>query len=144
MAEQKCEEYISKAIEVDDLCMDAYLALSNLRLIRANFVEAKEALKKLKIVLENCGTENLPSSEFLVSCGKNFVEVEDFEGLEYVTQVGLSLDENHFEMNYLHAFALAKLDHKDEALDCLNALIQKEIPLDIREAAEEIIKTLIE
>lgn len=122
--------------------MDAYLTLSNLRLIRANTKEAKEALLKLKIVLENCGTDNLPSSDFLVQCCKNFIECEDFEGLEFVSQFGLCLDEGHHELIYLRAFALTKLGQKDEALESLNNLLLLNVTPEIREASEEIIRNL--
>jgi tetratricopeptide (TPR) repeat protein len=122
--------------------MDAYLALSNLRLIRARIPEAKEALQKLKIVIENCGTENFPSCDFLSQACKNAIECEDFEILEFFTEVGLSIDESNTELSYLRGFALAKLGFKDEALDTLNQLLAKNISPELKEAAEEIILTL--
>lgn len=137
-----CEEFIKNAIKADELCMDAYLALSNLRLVRNNIIEAKSALNKLKIVLENCGTENLPACDFLIQASKNFIECEDFEGLEFVTEIGLSVDENNHELMYLHAFALVKLGNKDEAKECINQLLTFEISQELREAAEEIISSL--
>ena len=124
--------------------MDAYLTLANLRLVRARVAEAKEAMRKLVVVLENCGVDNLPSCEFLVQCSKNFVECEDFEGLNFVTEVGLRIDEGHCELMYFHAFALTKLGCGGEALDCLRELMEKEVSPDIREAAEEIVRSLSE
>ena len=122
--------------------MDAYLSLSNLRLVRLNIQDAKEAMKKLKIVLENCGVDNMPSCEFLNQCGKNFIECEDFEGLCFVCEMGLNIDENNEDLMYMHAFALAKLGNKDEALEGLRTLLERDIAQEIREAAEEIINSL--
>lgn len=124
--------------------MDAYLSLANLRLVRADFNAAKEAMNKLRVVLENCGVDNLPSCEFLVQCGKNFIECEDFEGLNSTSEFGLGIDETHTELMYLHAFALTKLGHKEEALEILRLILDKEVTQDLREAAEEIVKSLNE
>lgn len=118
------------------------MALSHLRLVRLCFNEAKEALKKLKVIIENSKSENLPSIEFLVQAGKNAIECEDYEGLEFFAEVGLSIDESNIELCYLNGFALAKLGHKDEALEIMAGLLSKNISQDLREAIEEIIKSL--
>jgi hypothetical protein len=81
----------------------------------------------------------LPSSDFLVQACKNFVECEDFQGLEFVSEVGVSIDESNLELVYLHAFALAKLGHTEEAAEAVKELMSKEIPLELREACEEVL-----
>jgi predicted Zn-dependent protease len=109
-----------------------------LRLVRNNLVEAKEALRKLKIVLENCGSENLPSSQFLIQACKNFVE-----GAEYVSEIGVSIDEENLELNYLRAFALAKMGNVDEAKDVIQELLKKEeLSVELKEACEEVLVSL--
>lgn len=114
-----------------------------MRLVRNNLVEAKEALRKLKIVLENCGSENLPSSQFLIQACKNFVECEDYEGAEYVSEIGVSIDEENLELNYLRAFALAKMGNVDEAKDVIQELLKKEeLSVELKEACEEVLVSL--
>lgn len=113
-----------------------------MRLVRNNLPEAKEALRKLRIVLENCGSENLPSSEFLIQACKNCIECEDFEGLEFVSEVGISIDEENLELNYLRAFALAKLGNHDEARDVIQGLLKKDLSAELKEACEEVLLSL--
>jgi hypothetical protein len=99
-------------------------------------------LKRLKIAVENSSNENLPSCEVLAQAGKACVECNEFGILEALAEVGLSLDEQNIEMIYLRAFALARLGHSDEALDAVQGLLLFELTGELREAAEELQKSL--
>jgi len=72
------------------------------------------------------------------------VECEDFEGAEYVCEVGLGIDEENLELNYLRGFALAKLRNGDEARDVIQELLKKKegLSAELKEACEELLASL--
>lgn len=76
-AERTCELCLKNALKIDDTCIDAYQSLANLRLIRGNYAEAKEAMERLKSILNNCGVFNLPSCQFLGESARILIELED-------------------------------------------------------------------
>jgi hypothetical protein len=77
-AEEFCEANIQRAIDTDELCLDAYHSLANLRLIRGRFAEVHTALSKINIILPNLGENFLPTSETFGEIIRLMVEVEDF------------------------------------------------------------------
>ncbi|CAG9335146.1 unnamed protein product [Blepharisma stoltei] len=143
-AESTCELCIKNALKFDDTCIDAYQILANLRLIRGNYAEARDAMEKFKTILLHCGVFNLPSSQSLGESSRTLVELEDWDGVLFVCDVGLSIDDTQNELIYMQAFALYKLNRKQEASELLDFLSQKQLDSELQEAVSELHKSLSE
>ncbi|CAG9329884.1 unnamed protein product [Blepharisma stoltei] len=137
-AEEICESSIQAAIEYDPNCIDAYQMLANLRLVRLRFQEAKEAMEKVKLLLEKAKHDSLPSIEFILESMRNLIEIEDFDGVLWVGDIGLSMDEDMPEIIYMQAFAHCKLGRKKESGDLIEILSGKMLDPELFSALEEL------
>jgi len=141
-AEANCENYLTKAIETDEMCLDAYQCLANLKLITQKNTQAQEAMEKFKTILEHCGFNNLPSVNLLGEAARTLVELEDYSGVLRVCEVAVSMDDTKNELIYIFAFALCKLKHYEEASELLDILTQRNLDPELSEATQELINLI--
>lgn len=142
-AEEICENSLKAAIEADPSCIESYQALANLRLVRNRLDEARVAMNTVVETLEKAKADNLPSIEFILESMRNLIELQDFEAVLNVGDVGLGIDENNVEAIYMQAFAHCKLMNKRECFDLINLMGTKQLDREMRTAVEEVRQELL-
>ena len=121
-AENLCEEFIKKGLEILPENIDILMQLSNLRILRK---KDEEALKILNVIynkiFENFN-ENLPEREILVNLSKNYAEIEKFDVAIEILNLILKIDDLDIESFYYKAFYNYKIKNFKESKKILNEI----------------------
>ena len=153
-AENLCEEFIKKGLEILPENIDILMQLSNLRILRK---KDDEALKILNVIynkiFENFN-ENLPEREILVNLSKNYAEIEKFDVAIEILNLILKIDDLDIESFYYKAFYNYKIKNFKESKKILNKIFdlyeknknndfwEENVIFDIIDASKELFNVL--
>ena len=123
-AENLCEEFIKKGLEILPENIDILLQLSNLRILRKKDDEALKILNVIynKIKNDENFNENFPEREILVNLSKNFAELEKYKIAIEILNLILKIDDLDIESYYYKAFYHYKIKNFKESKKILNEI----------------------
>ncbi|EXX55631.1 uncharacterized protein OCT59_019783 [Rhizophagus irregularis] len=131
-AEQKCEEYLNKALELDLLNPEVYQLLASVRLSQQRNDDAKIALEKSLDLWINLdpGHSSIPSYESRISLVKLLIELSQYTKALNVLEILQKENDEVFDLWYLYGLCYFlmgqdsqneqdRLTHWEDARDCL-------------------------
>ncbi|RIA79231.1 hypothetical protein C1645_683672, partial [Glomus cerebriforme] len=131
-AEQKCEEYLNKALELDSLNPEVYQLLASVRLSQQRNDDAKIALEKSLDLWINLdpGHPSIPSYESRISLVKLLIELSQYTQALSVLELLQKENDEILDLWYLYGwcyFLMGQdsqneqdhLTHWEDARDCL-------------------------
>ncbi|OLL24647.1 putative assembly chaperone of rpl4 [Neolecta irregularis DAH-3] len=93
-AEQKCQEYVTRAIELDPYSSDAYQTLASIRISQQRMEEAKQAIQKSLSMISEIRADNPPTYSSRISLSRVLIEVGEYtSALEMLSNLQKEDDE---------------------------------------------------